>query len=264
MKGPQESAAAGTLAGRGVLVTRPAGQAAGLCRLVEQRGGRAIRFPGIEIRPPLDPGPVRAQLERLPGCDIAIFVSPNAVQGAVDLLGGRGLPAGPRVAAVGEGTRRALEARGTRVDITPADRYDSEGLLGCEALRRVAGRRVCIVRGVGGLPLLGETLAERGAEVLYIEVYRRARPEADPRPLVERWPREVQAVTVTSGEILENLFALLGPDAGLLRRTPLVVISGRVAARAEALGCERVAVAERADDAAIVAAVEALLEGSGG
>jgi uroporphyrinogen-III synthase len=50
------------LGGRGVLVTRPAAQADGLCRLIEAAKGRAIRLPTIEIAPAADPREAAALL----------------------------------------------------------------------------------------------------------------------------------------------------------------------------------------------------------
>jgi uroporphyrinogen-III synthase len=70
----------GALGGRGILVTRPAHQAEPLCGLIEAAGGRALRFPVMEIRPAADQPAVQADLARLAGYDLAIFVSANAVQ----------------------------------------------------------------------------------------------------------------------------------------------------------------------------------------
>ena len=259
------SARSGPLQGTGVLVTRPVRQSANLCGLIEARGGLAICFPAIEIEAPQDLRPARRLLERLSECDIALFVSPNAVRAAFALIGARALPSGLKVGAVGRGTEKVLNALGIDVDICPIERYDSEGLLASAALQSVAGARVFIFRGVGGRALLGDVLEGRGAEVHYVEVYRRVCPRADPDPLIRRWRDDVDVVTVTSQEILENLFRLLGSEGGaLLRRTPLVVISERVAEHARGMGCRRVEVSARADDEAIVELLESRFSATGG
>lgn len=246
------------LAGLGVLVTRPAHQAVGLCRLIAQCGGRPLVFPALEIAPPRAPEAARRLLQR--EWDLVIYTSPNAVQFTRSLSPTGRLPAASRVAAVGGGSARALAEAGLQPDLVP-ERFDSEGLLALPDLAQVAGRRILIVRGEGGRPLLGDTLAERGAEVNYAEVYRRARPEADAAPLLARWGRDVQAVTATSVEVLENLDSLLGGQGrGLLRDTPLLVISERMVEAAERLGFTRVLLATGAGDEAILNALCGLLE----
>ncbi len=109
--------------------------------------------------------------------DLYVFISPNAVTFAGRLLEGHSLPDGARLAAVGSGTAQALQQAGFKVDLLPDARFDSEGLLALPELSRLAGRRVVIVRGEGGRPLLGDELRARGADVVYAEVYRRSRPE---------------------------------------------------------------------------------------
>ena len=61
------------LAGRGIVVTRPAHQAAHLVELITAAGGKPILFPVIEIVAVGDPQPLRALIDRLDQFDIAIF-----------------------------------------------------------------------------------------------------------------------------------------------------------------------------------------------
>lgn len=248
----------GPLKGRGVLVTRPAHQVEGLCRLIEAADGRAVRFPALEIRPTEHPEQARALLAQ--SWDWCVFVSANAVEQALGLMGR--LRAGARIAAIGQATAQALAAAGYPVDLVPDGRFDSEALLESEAMHQVAGQRILIVRGEGGRGLLGETLQSRGASLAYAEVYRRVRPDLDPAPLIARWTREVDAVVATSGEVLDNLVILLGAvGREWLLATPLVVISPRMVEQARQLGFSRVEVADAAQDAALVAALCRLANG---
>jgi uroporphyrinogen-III synthase len=245
---------AGDLAGAGVLVTRPAGQAQALCRLIESAGGRARAVPTIEILPVEDPEPARALLAA--DWDLLIFTSRNAVELALALGFTGDWPRAARLAAVGRATAAALSTAGRAPDLVPSERYDSESLLALPALAQPAGQRVLIVRGEGGRALLGEVLAERGAEVRFAEVYRRMRPAFDARELIAHWGAEVDLAIATSDEVLLNLIELLGaPGRDALLATPLVVISERTAQTARDLGFRSVRVAERAEDAAIVAAL---------
>lgn len=249
------------LLGIGVLVTRPAHQAEQLVRTIEQAGGTAIRFPTIEIGPPRDPEQLAQALARLSDFDLAVFVSPNAVEQTFHRLQnrGQGWPDGLETACVGRASARALERFGIH-PFAPERRYDSESLLALPALQQVAGRRVVIFRGDGGRELLAETLAERGATVTYVECYRRIRPSADPAPVVETWRAgKIHVVTVTSTDGLHNLCDMLGePGRTLLQRTPTVVLSEAQAAECRRMGFLHPArVATEASDEAILEAIKA-------
>jgi len=237
-EGPEISA---PLARTGVVVTRPAHQAEGLVRSLEAAGARVYRFPVLDIVPPDDEGAARGLFQDLGHFHLAIFISANAVERGLALteMAG-GLPPGLQVGAVGRATAGALEARGIRVDLVPGGRFDSEALLAMDALQgpAIAGRRVLIVRGGGGRELLGETLRQRGARVDYAEVYRRARPDAAPKSLLEPLGQgEVDVIVVTSGEGLRNLYEMVG-EAGSpwLLHIPLLVVSERVAGLARTMG----------------------------
>jgi uroporphyrinogen-III synthase len=227
-----------TLAGRRILVTRPRELAQELAARIAGAGGEPVLYPALEIHDAADPQAARARLSRIEEFDLAVFVSPTAVRRAGALRGAPWPPA-LRAVAVGEGTRRELEAAGVRQVLAPASRADSEAVLALPELQRLDGRRALIVRGEGGRALLGSTLQARGARVEYAECYRRARPAA---PALQG---AFDAACVNSGESLENLVALLG--AARLRATPLFVPHERVARRARELGLERPVLASPGD-----------------
>jgi uroporphyrinogen-III synthase len=230
------SSATKPLAGREILVTRPREQAARLARLIEGAGGRAQLFPAIVIEDVAAP----AALARLREFDLAIFVSPTAVAKALAQVGT--WPRALRVAAVGAGTRRELEKHGIAEVIAPRSGADSEALLAMPELADVDGYRIAILRGDGGRALLGETFVERGAQVEYITCYRRLMPKPPSRP----WQAgELAAVTVSSSQGLDNLFAVLDP--AVLRATPLFVPHPRIAERARALAAREVVLAGHSD-----------------
>lgn len=245
------------LGGRGVLVTRPAAQAEGLCRLIEAANGHPLAVPSIEIVPTANPRRAAALLAE--PWDYLFFVSRNAVEQARALMPDGTWPRARRVVAVGRATAGALNGSGRAPDLVPDQRFDSESLLQMPELADMQGSRVLIVRGEAGRTLLGDTLSARGAHVVYAEVYSRRRPDFDPTPLLARWSQAVALVTATSEEVLLNLLEMLGPRGRpLLLATPLVVVAERTAVTARGLGFARVEVAERAEDAAIVRALCAL------
>ncbi len=239
------------LAGRRVVVTRPAGQSTHLAALVRTAGGEPVLFPALEILDAVDLRPVLALVDRLDAFDLAIFVSANAVDKALALVRARrAWPAGLRVATVGRGSERALQRHGFGAVIAPRARFDSEALLDLPELKNAAGKRVVIFRGDTGRELLGDTLVARGAAVEYAECYRRGRPEADAAPLFALWERhELDAFTVTSSEGLANLHDMLG-EAGrqCLQQTPLFAPHERIAAAARALGVRTVVLTGPGDE----------------
>lgn len=239
------------LAGKGIVVTRPAHQAQALARLIEDAGGRPILFPVIEIREVDDPRPFLEIVDRLDEFDLAVFISPNAVSRAIKpILERRALPPRLKVAAIGGASVRALAGYGVSGVIAPRERYDSEALLELPELAAPSGMRVVIFRGQGGRELLGETLSARGARVDYAECYRRARPDLDPAPLVAAWTRAaLDAVTVTSSDGLRNLGVMVGETGRRhFLRTPLFVPHPRIAETARDLGIERIVVTGPGDE----------------
>lgn len=257
---PADCAARG-LAGKRIVVTRPSAQAAGLAGAIERAGGTALVFPAIEIRDIENLRPVFAILDRLEDFDMAVFISPNAVRRAFDLMRARrasGWPRNLRVAAIGRASRHELERQGMEQIVAPPVDADSEALLALPELGALAGRRVVIFRGQGGRELLGDALAARGAVVEYAECYRRTQPQTDCGPLLAAWARdEIDAVTVSSGEGLANFCEMIGESGRCwLKRTPLFVPHERVAGHAAGLGAGRVRVAGPGD-AEVVAALVA-------
>ncbi len=216
------------LAGRGVLVTRPVGQAGELAAAIERAGGRAIRFPAIEIQG-REPETIDREQAALPAADVVFFASPNAVEFG---FAAAALP-GTRLAAIGPATAAALRARGRGPDIQAANGFDSEALLEEPELQDVRGRVIRIVRGDRGRELLATTLRARGATVDYLSVYRRLparHAQAELDELERLWRGGgVDIVTVMSVETLDNLLTAL-PHYCLesLPGTPLVTPSKRV------------------------------------
>lgn len=242
---------AGPLAGRRIVVTRPAGQNEGLAEMIRAEGGEPIVFPVLEILDLDDTRGLVAAADRLDEYDLAVFISPNAVDKALNVIGARrGWPHRLRAATIGRASEKALARYGVTNVIAPSGRFDSEALLALPQLADVQGWRVVVFRGDGGRELLGDTLRSRGATVEYVECYRRARPNADVEPLLKRWGRgEIDAVTVSSSEGLRNLYDMLGKlGQAWLKRTPLLAPHARIAENARALGCERVIETGPADE----------------
>ncbi len=250
-----------SISGARILVTRPAHQAGRLCRLIEQQGGLAIRFPVLRIVPTQDSFTLANKLNPY---DWVIFTSPNAVNFALKANNGKiALQKNVHFASIGPATADTLKKAGIMIDLVPDSSHNSEALLACTELRQVKGLSFLIVRGCGGRELLAETLRSRGANVHYLEVYKRVLPTVNTEPVTTMLENaQLDIITITSVEALYNLLALLGEKIKKqLLSVPLIVISERIKKTAEELGFNRIAVSEKPSDTAIIRTVTALMNG---
>lgn len=246
-----------SLQGEAIMVTRPAHQAAKIAALIGEAGGEAVLFPAMEIKP-LEETAILAALGGLHEFSLLIFASANAVRIAMPwILKHGGLHRNAKVAAIGPATAAELIKCGLPNIITPHEGFDSEALLGELAAIGLRGIKVLIVRGCGGRELLGRALRSRGADVEYLECYRRAVPEGNLADLMSRTGHDrVKACLATSSTIVGNLFAMAGTaQHDWLCRLPFFVPHPRVAAAAFSRGVRCVFVAANGDVALMAAIV---------
>ena len=187
-----------------VLVTRPAHDAVEWVRRLSELGIAAEALPLIDIAPePPNPALLAAH-QHLGDYDAAMFVSGNAVthfkmgsdhlffeeKPAVAQADQAPIAIKTRAWSPGPGTTAALLAAGwpaTRIDAPAPDagQFDSEALWARVAPQAHAGVRVLLVRGgdaqgrAAGRDWLRERLAEAGARVDTVVVYRRRAPTLD-------------------------------------------------------------------------------------
>ena len=239
------------LTGVNVLVTRPAHQAKNLADGIYTMGGHSILFPVLEITDVEDAQPLLKIIARLNEFDLAIFVSPNAVNKAMHLIqANRTLPPNMKIAVVGKGSANALMQFGVTDIIVPTERNDSEALLDQSELQQIKNKRVVIFRGNGGRKLLGDILIERGAILEYAECYYRGKPNIDVTSLLTTWTHDnLNAVTITSSEGLHNLFDMIGQlGQQLLKTTPLFTAHERIAQKASDLGVAEIILTPAGDE----------------
>lgn len=236
------------LAGRTVVITRPAGTAASMARQVRALGGVPLLLPGLSLRARDDAAAARTELRAALGDELLLFTSPAAVRFAAALLP---LRTQATLLAVGQGTARALARHGLHA-LAPSQRQDSEGLLALPQLQALQGRPLALVGAPGGRGVLRQQLAVRGARLREVHVYRRVAARLDRRHLeaIEHLPGDAR-VLLSSTEALRNLRQALPP--GLWHRlcaAQAVVSSERletIAVQAGFDGVRRAASARAAD-----------------
>lgn len=239
-----------SLAGVGVLVTRPTHQAQRQRALIAAAGGTPVELPLLEIVETADP--VAAARALAAPADLRIFTSGNAVEHAARLLPP---PWSGRLLAAGPATARAL-ARYRPADIRLPSGDGTPALLAMPELQDPRGLSVTIVCGQNPLPELGSALRRRGARVSVVAVYRR-QPLAHSPARVSAALAQTTAAIVTSGEALNHLLTLT-PSFAIERllALQLAVPSARVARLALEAGFQHPAlVPPRVEDEAFVRAL---------
>lgn len=243
-----------TLAGRTIIVTRPAEQAAPLARELEGRGARVLVAPTIRLMPARSAALTAALRELAAGRFDWITLTSAAT---VDVLRDRtGSPSDVRakVAAIGEGTAQAFRRWARRdPDLQPAT-FTTAAL--ARAFPRGSGRVLCARADIAPEGL-EEALARKGWAAVRVDAYRTVFATSFPREVRDAIRRgDVDAVTFTSASTVRGFVNALGAAKG----TPRVVCIGPVtAAAARDAGLQPAAVAKPHTVEGLVAALERAL-----
>ena len=175
--GPGTSSA-GNLAGTDVVLLRTPDRAGPMAAELRARGAHVRLLPLIDFQRPADTEPVSAGLRGLGQgeFDWIILTSATTVQAleaAAEALGSRfaELCRGTRVAAVGSGTRRALEAAGITVDLLPSQDQSARGLAAIWPALRPGRNRIFLPQADIANPFLRTALSGAGWEVLAVPAY---------------------------------------------------------------------------------------------
>ena len=173
------------LAGRTVVVTRAASQAAELTDALESYGAKLFVCPTIEIRETDSYERLDEALDHLYGYDWLIFTSANGVEFFMKRLNERGLKVEDlddiKVCAIGPRTAEKLHDAHTHVDVVPSQ-STAEGVFtalsefvgGTERLR---GLNILLPRAAVGRDVLPKALEEAGARVDVVPTYQTVLPE---------------------------------------------------------------------------------------
>ena len=227
-----------------VLVTRPAGEQDPLVAELTSRGYRVVAVPTVATRAAAVDWPDLATF------DWVVVTSAAGVATLPDA------PAGPRWAAVGEATARALRAKGIEVDLVPAE---ANGLAIASSLPDVAGKQIALVRASMADSDLPRELEDRGAIVREITAYETVEGPDDSAPALERALREneVAAVVFASGSAVRG-FLKLGGRVDI----PAITIGPRTSAAAREAGFTVAAEATAQSTKEMAAAVERFVPNS--
>ncbi|NKC15376.1 MAG: hypothetical protein GKR94_25235 [Gammaproteobacteria bacterium] len=219
------------VAGKPVIVTRPAGPGRELCDALAAEGIHAVLLPALGTRP-LPVASAGAPKE----ADAVVFVSPTAVRYGLKWLAQLSCD---NYIAVGERTGLTLAGSGVTARY-PSTGATSEDVLQMPELRALgAGNKVVIVRGRGGREFLACALRRAGVSVDYIEVYERYCPCPDTGEVSRiRQLGAAAVLLLTSVEGIANLARILEVQelCWLQANAELVVLSQRLLTAARQAG----------------------------
>lgn len=241
-----------SLAGKHILITRPAHQCAAIQKMLQDEGAHPTLFPLLEIKA-IQP----AETLILDDIDWLIFISPNAVEFGIPHLDASDFSQ-KTIAAIGKKTAKKLSEYQIKVDLIPRNGFNTESFLQLPETHDIQGRRIAIFRGQGGRELLATSLKKRGAVVNYIEVYQRACPTQSAKPIEHQWQQQkLDIIVITSTESLGNLYSIAKDD--WIRQVPLLLGSPRTKLAARELGHQgRIIMAENPSDEAVLARLRKL------
>ena len=216
------------LHGRRVLMTRARHQVDPFRRELVELGASVVEIPTIEIQPmPLDDR-VRKAIEHLEMTALVIFASANAVNIFFQMLLASGKDARAfhrsKLCAIGQETAESLEGHGLRPELITSE-YTAEGLAKALEGWEMDAMHVLVPRAEVARDALPSLLANRGAEVEILPVYRAMCPAGAGDALLRLFDNEgVDVITFTSSSTVYNFVRAFPED-----RLPAVLGEAEIA-----------------------------------
>ncbi|MCX6338534.1 MAG: uroporphyrinogen-III C-methyltransferase [Candidatus Aureabacteria bacterium] len=231
------SAATFPLRGARVLVTRPAGQAERIVRLLERNGAVPLVYPLIRIEPARSFGPLDRAIAAITRYDWIIFTSANGVQafmGRLDSLGydSRAL-ARAEICAIGPATEAELWKWGLRADCLPKE-FTTEGIIDALTSRgEIEGRLFLLPRSQLAGEALPGAIRRLGGRCVEAAVYR-ALPSRDSARAIMRLIEEggVDLVVLTSPSAVGVYAKMLKRSSVRKFHEPVIAVIGPVTGQA--------------------------------
>lgn len=196
------------LHGRRILITRARHQVDPFRRELVDLGASVVEIPTIEIRRLATDDRVRKAIENLRSTALVIFASANAVDIFFQMLVNTGQDArafhSSKLCAIGQETADALASHGLRPELVTSE-YTAEGLANALGDWEMSGIRVLVPRAEIARDALPSLLANRGAEVEILPVYRGVCPAEAGPALMRLFENEgVDVITFTSSSTVSN------------------------------------------------------------
>lgn len=217
------------LIGPRVLVTQAA-DSGKLAELLRARGINVLELPTIRIDRPEEWRKIDECLRQIETYDWIVVTSINSVVAVNDRMRTIGcIHCGPKVAAVGTGTARALHERSWNVDFIPTAYNGATLARELSQHTDLAGRRVLFPKGDIARSDLPDGLRSAGANVTEVVVYRTLPAEIDADAVMNDLRNgDVRVATFTSPSTVQYFALGLGVKSleGVLSSSVRVVSIG--------------------------------------
>ncbi|MDP2267736.1 MAG: uroporphyrinogen-III C-methyltransferase [Deltaproteobacteria bacterium] len=204
------------LFGKGVVITRPQAQAEEFAQLLRRQGARVIYFPTIKIVPAAAGQQLDWAIGHVEAYQWLIFTSANGAglffQRFSEL--GRDIRdlKGVRICTIGPATAAVVEERGIKVDLIP-ESFVAEGVVRAFQNQGISGQRILLPRAEVARDVIPEGLAQLGAQMEVVDVYRTVSSGMEGGGLKELIGRgDVDVLTFTSPSIFKNFMKIMGKD----------------------------------------------------
>ena len=204
------------LFGKGIVITRPKEQSEEFAQLLRHQGARVIFFPTIKIVPTAAGQKLDQAIGSIEAYQWLIFTSANGAKIFFQRFSEldrdiRDLK-GVRICTIGPATAAVVEERGIKVDLVP-ESFVAEGVVVAFQNIGISGQRVLLPRAEVARDVIPEGLAQLGAQVDVVNVYRTVSSGVECGGLKELISRgDVDVLTFTSPSIFKNFREIMGAD----------------------------------------------------
>ncbi|MGL4996579.1 MAG: uroporphyrinogen-III synthase [Deefgea sp.] len=197
------------LSGYRIWITRPEAQSGYLSASITKKGAEVYTLPLLTISPAIDQGQLDDAITQLSQFDLAVFISPSALNAVFAKLSAP-WPNDFPVAVVGPGSAKRAAELGVKHIICPPNQFDGAGLL--QELGSQAGKKIVLFRGNGGRDILPAGLSAAGAEVTLVTAYQRSAPTLDASEIERQLQLGCDGIVVSSSEAAQHLFNWAGGE----------------------------------------------------
>jgi uroporphyrinogen III methyltransferase / synthase len=200
------------LFGQRIVVTRRTEQAGAFAQKLAELGADVLEVPTIKITTPIEKDAIVDCLLELNSYDWLVFTSANGVTSFFDIFFRRFQDlrdiGGARIAAVGPATAAKLRELHLQVDLTPEEFTAKKIAEAFKKYQDIENVKMCLLRAEVANADLPNALAEMGAIVDDIAIYKTVPETEDPGGACERMVENgADWVTFTSSSTVEHFHA---------------------------------------------------------